>query len=309
MKPRILITGAAGLIGGALAPLFETRGIEIHRLDLMGSGDARGDIRDSTHIEHAIRGCDGVINLAAVSRVLWGEDDPENCWATNVEGLRNVIEAAAASDRNPWLISASSREVYGQPDTLPATEDCPVRPVNIYGRSKVEGERRISLARQDGLRACVIRLSNVFGTTTDHADRVVPAFARGAARGEQLRVDGADHTFDFTHIDDVARGIVSLAELLLREEPAPPPIHFVSGTPTTLSELANMAIDIAGTESTLRLAPPRDFDVAQFFGSPTRAQKILGWEPSVPLREGLSRLVNDFRNEISVPTREQAQAS
>lgn len=309
MKHQVLITGASGLIGKAVAAALSNQGIDVLQIDLQAEGDCYGDIRDKAIIEQAIRGCDGVINLAAVSRVLWGEDDPDACWATNVDGLRNVIEAATASDRQPWIISASSREVYGQPDTLPVTEDCPVRPVNIYGRSKVEGERLINLARQDGLRACVIRLSNVFGTTTDHADRVVPAFARGAAQGEQLRVDGAGHTFDFTHVDDVARGIVSLAKLLQEGQPAPPPIHFVSGTPTTLSELANMAIDIAGTKSTLRLAPPRDFDVARFVGSPARAQKILGWEPSVPLREGLSRLINDFRNDIGVPAREQAQAS
>lgn len=309
MNPKILITGAAGLIGGAIATLFEARGIVVQRLDLIGAGDARGDIRDRAHVQHAMQGCDGVINLAAISRVLWGEHDPDACWATNVGGLRNIIEGAAASDKQPWIVSASSREVYGQPDSLPATEDCPVRPVNIYGRSKVEGERLISLARQDGLRACVIRLSNVFGTTTDHADRVVPAFARGAAQGKQLRVDGADHTFDFTHIDDVARGIASLAELLLSGAPAPPPIHFVSGIPTTLSKLANLAIEIAATNSTLRMAPPRDFDVAQFVGSPARAQEILDWEPTIPLREGLSRLIADFRNAMNIHDGGQAQAS
>lgn len=308
MNHRILITGSSGLVGSALISVLERRGVGIARLDVNAEGADHGDVRDLSRVQRAMQGCDGIIHLAAISRVIWGEQNPEACWTTNVDGLRNVIDAASASDRRPWIISASSREVYGQPETLPATEDCPVRPVNIYGRSKVEGERLIAEARHEGLRACVIRLSNVFGTTADHVDRVVPAFARGAVEGQQLRVDGADHTFDFTHIDDVARGIVSLAGLLLNGESAPPPIHFVSGTPTTLLELAAMAIELANTDSTMRLAPPRNFDVERFVGSGARAKEILAWEPKITLKEGLERLIALFRRELGMNDRIQVCA-
>ncbi|MEZ5069360.1 MAG: NAD(P)-dependent oxidoreductase, partial [Bacteroidia bacterium] len=217
---------------------------------------------------------------------------------TNVDGLRNVLQAAASSERRPWVVFASSREVYGQPDRLPVTEDCPLRPVNLYGRSKVAGEQLVDAARRDSVRACVVRLSNVFGATGDHADRVVPAFARAAVLGQPLRVDGADHTVDFTHIDDVTRGIVALTDLLLGGRDAPPPIHFVSGTPTTLGELARMAVAIAGSSSPLRHAPPRDFDVARFVGDPKRARELLGWAPEVRLEDGLTRLLQAFRDEL-----------
>jgi nucleoside-diphosphate-sugar epimerase len=200
------------------------------------------------------------------------------------------------SARKPWLIFASSREVYGQPDVLPANEDSPLRPVNIYGSSKVEGERLVTEAQRAGLRACIIRLSNVFGSTTDHADRVVPAFARAAAFGAEMRVDGLDHTFDFTHLDDVTRGIVALIELLGSTESPPPPIHFVSGRPTTLGELAILAARIGQSGSVARSAPPRDFDVARFFGDPSRAKSLLGWQPLVGLEDGLARLIQAFRD-------------
>ncbi len=296
MLDRILITGSSGLVGSAVAPALAARGTNVARFDIHAIGADHGDVRSRERLRDVIDGISGIIHLAAVSRVIWGERDPELCWATNVGGLRNVLEIAASSPLRPWVIFASSREVYGQPDRLPVNESCLVNALNVYGRSKVEGENLVEAARRDGLRACTIRLSNVFGSTNDHPDRVVPAFARGAALGQQLRVDGSDHTFDFTHIDDVTRGIVALVELLVSGKAAPDPIHFVSGVPTTLGQLAAMAVRIAGTGSTIREAPPRDFDVAKFYGNRERAKEVLGWEPRVPLEEGLSRLIHDFRN-------------
>lgn len=296
MNHRILITGSSGLVGTALTTALLAEGADVVRLDIRACGEARGDVRDRARVDEVVEGVDGIVHLAAVSRVVWGERDPELCWETNVGGLRNVLEAAAQSARMPWLIFASSREVYGQPEALPATEDAPLRPVNVYGRSKVEGELLVAEAQRAGVRACTIRLSNVFGSTSDHADRVVPAFARAAALGEELRVDGLDHTFDFTHIDDVTRGVVALIKLLAAGDSLPPPIHFVSGRPTTLGELANLAARLGLSCSAIRPAAPRDFDVARFFGDPSRARALLGWQPLVRLEDGLARLVQAFRD-------------
>ncbi len=285
------------MVGTALSQMFEAKGIKIVHFDLLATGKSFGDVRNRIQVQEAMRGCDGVIHLAAISRVLWGERDPNLCWDTNVHGLGNVLDVALEFQHSPWVIFASSREVYGQPESLPVSEDCPVCPVNIYGRSKVKGEQLIDAVRSKGVRACTIRLSNVFGTTADHADRVVPAFARGAALGETLRIDGADHTFDFTHIHDVAEGIVLLADYLLAGKDAPPPIHFVSGQPTTLGELAQQAIEIADSGANIRHAPPRTFDVAKFIGDNSRALSILGWTPQIPLKEGLERLIQAFRED------------
>lgn len=306
MNPLVLVTGSSGLIGSALCPALASHGIAVERLDLRATGTRFGDVRDPDGVRQVIQGCHGIIHLAAaaISRVVWAEQNPELCRSTNVGGLRNVLAAAAASESRPWIIFASSREVYGQPESLPATEDCPIRPMNVYGRSKVEGEQLITAARRDGLRACVIRLSNVYGSVADHDDRVVPAFARRAVAGLPLRIDGRDHTFDFTHIDDVARGIVSLAQSLLKGCPPPPPIHFVSGQPTTLEELARMAIRIAGTGARFHLAPPRTFDVSRFFGTVYRARMLLNWEPKISLTRGLTRLIEDFRAELATESKE-----
>ncbi len=225
-----------------------------------------------------------------------GEQNPELCQATNIGGLKNIINAALSNRKKPWLIFASSREVYGCPEMLPADENSSFMPINIYGHTKVAGEKLITDAiENNGLRASIVRFSNVFGSTEDHSDRVVPAFARASVLGKPLRVDGMNHTFDFTYIDDVAKGISSLVQTMEGTKDLLPPIHFVSGTPTTLGELAKMAVDIASSNSEIITAPPRNYDVARFYGCPKRAEKYLNWRAETSVKEGLSNLIKEFQ--------------
>jgi nucleoside-diphosphate-sugar epimerase len=246
--------------------------------------------------------CDGIVHLAAVSRVIWGEQQPELCVAINVDGTRNVLAAALTSRHRPWVIFASSREVYGQPARFPVREDAPLAPINVYGRTKVQSEKDVMDARGSGLRTAVIRLSNVYGSVDDHHDRVIPAFARAAVDGGIIRVDGRDNTFDFTHLDDTVAGICAVVNMLDLGE-TPPPIHLLTGRPTTLGELATTTVCLAGTLTEIADAPSRDYDVARFYGSPERARELLGWRPRVGLEEGLSRLIADFRDALAARSR------
>jgi nucleoside-diphosphate-sugar epimerase len=295
---QILVTGACGLVGRALTLALGSAGFTVRGLDPRATTPRdRGDVCDPGSVRGAVDGCDGVLHLGAVSRVVWGERDPARCHATNVEGSRNVLAAAAVSRSRPWVVVASSREVYGQAETLPVAEDAPRRPMNVYGRSKLAAEDLAQGARREGVRAVVVRLSNVYGSPGDHLDRVVPAFARAAAAGAPIRVEGAARLYDFTHIDDVTRGLMALVHRLAAGEPPPPPLHFVSGTGTTLGELARLAVVAAGSASAIITAPPRDYDVARFQGDPRLALAVLGWRTRVALAEGVERLVAAFREE------------
>ena len=285
---RILITGSAGLIGAALRQALVAAG---HRVDGL-------DLRDRARVDAAVQDCDGVVHLAAISRVVWAERNPSLCWDTNVRGLANVITAAERQAAPPWLVFASSREVYGEAQTLPVTECAPLRPVNVYARSKVEGEWLVAAAARRGLRTSVVRLSNVYGRTADHADRVIPAFARAAALGEAMRVEGSDNVFDFTHVDDVVLGLLRIVERLAPAQAAAlAPIQFVTGQALSLGQLAVMANGLGGGRSRISSAPPRRFDVAKFYGCWSRAHALFGWEPQVPVAIGLARLIEEFRAE------------
>jgi nucleoside-diphosphate-sugar epimerase len=121
MNSTIFITGSAGLVGSVLARTLRERGHRVVSFDLRDPDPlARGDVRDAAAVARVMRGCTGIIHLAAVSRVIFGERDPALCRSTNIGGTRTVLEAASVAPDRPWLIFASSREVYGQPTCLPA---------------------------------------------------------------------------------------------------------------------------------------------------------------------------------------------
>lgn len=301
MESSILLTGGAGSIGTVLKKALERRGIQVTILDPRATGEERGDVRDKETARRAIRGCSGIVHLAAVSRVAWAERAPKQCHSTNVGGTRAILAAASEAVRPPWVLFTSSREVYGEPDEVPVVESAPIRPINSYGRSKAEGEALVVEAGQRGLRTAIVRLSNVYGSPLDHPDRVIPRLVRAALRGETICVAGAARVFDFTHVEDVVRGLCSLAERLETGKTTPP-IQLVTGTGVSLGDLARKVLDATGSKSRIRERSRRDFEVSCFVGDARRAREILGWEAEIALPSGLERLILSFRTErVSSP--------
>lgn len=307
MTKTVLVTGSCGLVGRRLCSSLRNDGFSVKELDLLGHGSSHGDVTRLADIEAAIQDCAGVVHLAAVSRVVWGQRDPDLCWRTNVTGLQNLVYSALAQRAKPWVLFSSSREVYGQAPSLPVAETSSLNPLNVYARSKAEGERLVLDARNLGLHTAIVRLSNVYGCTKDHADRVIPAFARAAVEGSPLRVEGSNHTFDFTHVNDVVRGIGALIGLLESGAQSLPTVHLVSGHPTSLGELAAICCQLAKSDAALTETAPRSYDVARFYGDPSKAQKLLGWVSEISLEAGLMRLVEDFSRELAL--RSVAEAS
>lgn len=294
---KILVTGSDGLVGTRLCSLLERVGNEVVRLDLRPrhKSSLAVDVLDLRSLSSSAAGCAGIIHLAAVSRVVWGEADPERCLCTNVLGTANVAEVAASLPTKPWVMLASSREVYGQPRSLPVTESHATAPVNVYGRSKLFAEYILRSLNQAGRRAAVVRLSSVYGSADDHQDRVVPAFCRAALANDRLKVNGSECTFDFTHVDDVAEGIFRMAQILSSGHALGDPIHLVSGVPTSLHDLATLVIRCARAHSAILERPPRTYDVSHFVGDPARATALLGWKIATTLEKGVARLLTDLR--------------
>jgi nucleoside-diphosphate-sugar epimerase len=286
---RILVTGSRGLIGSALVRRLQAAGWEVFGFDI-----ADGlNVADAEAVAAAVSGCEGVVHLAAVSRVVWGERDPARCRLVNVTGTRNVLSAAARARRPPWVLAASSREVYGQAVSFPVGEAAELRPLNCYARSKVAAEKLVAASRDSRLRASVIRFSSVYGQVTDHADRVAPAFARLAALGGTLRIDGNETTLDFTHVNDVTAALQTAVEMLAAGNSRLPTLHLASGRGTSLPELAAIAIAAAG-RGQVKVGPGRSYDVRSFIGDPARAEQVLGWRAGIALEDGIADLVKHF---------------
>ncbi|MGI9311579.1 MAG: NAD-dependent epimerase/dehydratase family protein, partial [bacterium] len=129
MTAAIFLTGARGLIGQATRRRLQARGFDVVGCDLRADCEAeRYDFRDAARMRERLAECDGVIHLGALSRVLWGERYPTLCRSINVDGAASILSATAQSPRKPWLIFASSREIYGTPPRLPCAPDTPPNP-------------------------------------------------------------------------------------------------------------------------------------------------------------------------------------
>jgi nucleoside-diphosphate-sugar epimerase len=292
---KVLMTGHLGLVGRYLKPLLERRGYLVQGFDL---ADGSGDICQPEQLKKALAGVKGVIHLAAVSRVIWGERNPKLCWQTNAVASEQLLKAACEQADKPWVLVASSREVYGEADTLPVRDFISLKPVNIYGRAKTYMEQKTLEARDVGLNTAVIRLANVYGCTKDHKDRVLPAFCFNAVHQANLRVDGRDHVFDFTHISDTVKGLSLVVEQLEQKERNLPPTHLLPGIGTTLGEAAEMAIRFAHSNSQIIEAPSRNYDVSRFIGDPSQAKKLFGWQACITPEQGIGLLVEAFQNEL-----------
>lgn len=288
---RILITGSSGLVGTLLASKLQANGYEVRQFDIRRS--PAEDLRNMEALETACDEVDGVIHLAAVSRVVWAHRYPALCQDINENGTQNLADCLRRSKSRPWMIFSSSREVYGQQDVLPVEENAELRPCNVYARSKVMGEQVTLSLRDAGHVTAIVRLSNVYGEAADHQDRVVPAYARVAAKGGTLRVEGEHNVLDFTHVADVTQGLLKLVQAVSLGEQFPP-IHFTTGRGVSLGELAGLAENQAIASVSRQLAEPRNYDVSRFSGAPARALELLGWAPTVSLETGFARLVRDF---------------
>lgn len=296
----ILLTGSEGLIGSSLVKRLLQQDLRLKLFDLrLGStASEKSDILNKVAVQKALDGCIGVVHLAGMSRVISAQKSPQLCLAYNVEGTMNVIQAILESPYKPWLIYASSREVYGQQDFLPVKEDAPLKPLNVYAHSKVRAEKKVLDARQEGISTAILRFSNVFGSPLDHRDRVIPAFCRAALMGGSLKVEGSHNIFDFTFVEDVVRGINQVINIFLEKPQNLPPIHFTTGRGISLGQAAKTIVKLANSFSEIKEAPSRSFDVSRFYGDSFRAKSLLGWTPSFSFEEAIEKFLPNLKRHL-----------
>lgn len=303
-KPRVLITGGAGLIGTASKTYFEQRGWTVSTLDLKDCDldgrtiDYVGDIVDFKHLQELLSDFDGILHLAAVSRVIDAELNKEECTRVNVNGTKQLLEAASAA-KCRWFIFGSSREVYGEPLSLPVSEENGVAPINHYGHAKVIGENMVKdHCEINEMVHSNLRFSNVYGHSGDHQTRLVNAFIIQALKSKPLEIHGGGQLFDFTHIDDTAGAIFAAAEMLHDLNKSLPPIHVLPGEGVAIEDLAAMVVSITDSNSQIVYTPGRDYDVERFHGDPKRMNEILGYKCSIDIITGLEKCVKLHRRRI-----------
>jgi UDP-glucuronate decarboxylase len=309
---RILVTGGAGFIGSHLCERLLKDKHEVICLDNFFSGKRaniahlRGDssfelIRHDV-VEPILLEVDRIFHLACPASPVHYQYNPVKTTKTNVMGTINML-GLAKRVRARILLSSTS-EVYGDPEEHPQKESYwgHVNPIGI--RSCYDEGKRVAEClmmdyhRQNKVDTKIVRIFNTYGPRMAIDDgRVVSNFCVAALRSEPITVYGeGKQTRSFAYIDDLVEGLIRMMD-------APDfigPVNLGNPDEFTMLELAAMAIELSASQSKLvhKSLPPDD---------PTRrrpdislARQRLGWEPKIPLRDGLARTVEHFRRELGL---------
>jgi nucleoside-diphosphate-sugar epimerase len=301
---KMFITGSEGFIGGHLKTALLKHGIAVRGYDIRF--DRRDDVCDYRRFKNAVTEFqpDGIVHLAAVSRVEDGFLDPRRCVEVNVGGTANVLEIIRELKNRrrsaPWCILGSSREVFGEPEKFPVTEKSPKNAINIYGVAKLSGEMLAeNYAKNYGVKVWILRFSNVYTGLTDRPERVIPTFIRQALSNKLLTINGGAQVFAFAHIADTVRGIVSVIKKISASPRLFEDFNLVGNQKVKIVDLAKTIIRLADSRSRLVFNEGRRYDVNNFWGSFAKAKKNLGWEPKVDLQTGLTKAIAEFRQAMS----------
>jgi UDP-glucose 4-epimerase len=304
----VFITGGAGFIGSHVIPMLLERGDKVRLFDNMFRGDrakvaelvasSNGnvefidqDVRYGGAVHNAMKGCDKVIHLAAVS-INKSQADPYESVDINFVGGNNVF-AAAADHGIKRVVFASSASVYGDPETLPMKEDGPVSPLTPYCIGKLSSEYLLDFyARRSNLTWIALRFFNVYGPgqmPTAYYTSVINHFVKRLRAGEPPVIDGSgEQSMDFVHVHDIARSVV----MALDADPAKAnvPINIGTGIDTTVAELARTLIAAVGVNVEPQFNP-REVLVSRRAADISRAREVLGWEPTIDVQTGMKELV------------------
>jgi UDP-glucuronate decarboxylase len=314
---RILVTGGAGFIGSHLCERLLAGGHEVVCLDnfftgrrenvyqLMGS--KRFELLRHDIIEPILLEVDQIYNLACPASPVHYQYNPVKTVKTSVMGTINML--GLAKRVHARILQASTSEVYGDPEIHPQPEDYWGH-VNCVGlRSCYDEGKRIAETlmmdyhRQNKVDTRIIRIFNTYGPRMLENDgRVVSNFIVQSLRGEELTIYGTgEQTRSFCYVDDLVEGMIRLMNVgqdASEEYDVHDPVNVGNPGEFTMRELAEEVALAVGREPRTRTCPLPQDDPKQRRPDITRARKLLGWEPTVQLREGLKRTVEYFAERI-----------
>jgi UDP-glucuronate decarboxylase len=317
---RVLVTGGAGFIGSHLCERLLTDGEEVICLDNFFTGrrhnishlldNYRFELVRHDVTEPILLEVDQIYNLACPASPVHYQYNPVKTVKTNVMGTLNML--GLAKRVRARILQASTSEVYGDPQLHPQSEDYwgNVNPIGIrscYDEGKRLAETlMMDYHRQNKVDTRIIRIFNTYGTRMLENDgRVVSNFIVQALKGEPLTIYGdGSQTRSFCYVDDLVDGMVRLMNVAEGTHPvfsAHDPINVGSPTEFTMKELAAEVASAVGAEVETRYFPLPIDDPRQRRPDITRAREVLGWSPTVSLRDGLARTVAYFASRITHP--------
>ncbi|MGE6699321.1 UDP-glucuronic acid decarboxylase family protein [Hyphomonas sp. NPDC076900] len=307
LEKRVLITGGAGFIGSFLCERLLEAGATVLCVDNFFTGTRmnvshlighprfelmRHDVCFPLYVE-----VDEIYNMACPASPVHYQFDPVQTTKTSVHGAINMLGLAKRVKAK--ILQASTSEVYGDPAIHPQPEEYwgnvnPIGPRSCYDEGKRCAETLFfDYHRQHALRIKVARIFNTYGPRMHPNDgRVVSNFIVQALKGEDITLYGdGSQTRSFCYVDDLVRGLIGLMET---PDNLTGPINIGNPNEFTIRQLAENVIDLTGSKSKLVFRPLPQDDPKQRQPDITKARDLLKWEPSIELRDGLSKTIAYF---------------
>lgn len=311
-----MVTGGAGLVGSHITDLLVNEGVsEIVILDNFDRGRkqnlawalengpitiVRGDVRDRDLLARTMKGIDVLFHQAAI-RITQCAELPRLALEVLVDGTYNVMEAAVNA-KVKKVVTASSASIYGQAVEFPTREDHhPYANRTIYGASKVFNEAMLrSFNEMFDIDYVALRFFNIYGPRMDAFGVYTEVFIRWMERIEAGKApiifgDGSQ-TMDFVHVRDIARANILAAKSDVTDDF----INVASGEETSLKQLAETLLKVMKSDLSLEYGPVRRVGhVQRRLASTEKAKKLLGFQTTISLEEGLADMVEWWREEVA----------
>jgi dTDP-glucose 4,6-dehydratase len=308
---RVVITGGAGFIGSHLCESFLGRGDEVLCVDNFSTGSRENVAsflshkrftvidQDVTRFIQVNGAVDMVLHFASPASPVDYLELPIPTLKVGSLGTHNALGLAKA--KKALFLLASTSEVYGDPLTKPQREDYwgnvnPIGPRGVYDEAKRFAEAMtMAYHYYHGLNTRIARIFNTYGPRMRMKDgRVVPNFIAQALKGEALTVYGkGTQTRSFVYIDDLIRGLHRLLESDYHL-----PVNLGNPHEMTILDFARKILELTGSRSPVVFRPLPQDDPQVRQPDISKARELLGWEPQIPLEEGLSKTIQYFKERL-----------
>jgi UDP-glucose 4-epimerase len=299
MSERILVTGGCGFVGANLVPQLLAEGKWVRVLDDLRTGRAqyldpydvefvKGDVCDPAVVADAMTDVDAVVHLAAAGSVVDSVSDPAANFTANALGTFTVLNAVRAAGIERLVFSSTGGALIGD-TTPPVNERSLPKPISPYGASKLAAEAYChAFAKSYGIRTVSTRFANVYGPYSGHKKGAITVFFKALHRGEPIIIYGdGNASRDFMYVDDICAGI-RLG--LTTDVPGGTVVHLATGVETSVVQLARACREVVGRpDHPIEFRARRAGEVERNFATYDLAHRLLGFEPSVSLEEGLAR--------------------
>ena len=297
---RYAVTGGAGFVGSHLVKLLIKKGHEVKVIDNLHTGKMENlqeveseiefqkiDIQDYDSIEKELNSVDGVFHQAALTVVQDSFKMPEKYHDVNVKGTENIFKIAQKN--NFKVVYASSSSVYGHQNVIPILEDFEKRPINPYGKTKLDDENLAEKYAKYDVKIIGLRYFNIFGKgqTLEYAGVITKFLDRIRDKKPPIIFGTGSQIRDFIHVEDIANANYLAMDSNVSN------LHVNVGTGNSISilELAKIMIDISNLDLEPIMEKALEGDIEKSQSDNTLARKSFGWEPEKKLEEWLKEIM------------------